>query len=118
MFLTFQVTTQVVIERKCTARCLQRVSREFVLIVYTIYIIGIISTEPHVASNVRYVTHLGVLRTPSSPLNENELRTHTLHSKVRYFHVTPLALGTKFPLKPGRAATDETVGRSRPKLAS
>ena len=43
--------------------------------------------------------------------NENKLRTHTLQSKVRYFHVTPLALGTKFPLKPGRAATDETVGR-------
>ena len=43
--------------------------------------------------------------------NENKLRTHTLHSKVRYFHVTPLALGTKCPLKPGRAATDETVGR-------
>ena len=35
--------------------------------------------------------------------NENKLRTHTLQSKVRYFHVTPLALGTKFPLKPGRA---------------
>ena len=50
--------------------------------------------------------------------NENKLRTHTLQSKVRYFHGTPLALVTKFPLKPGRAATDETVGRLRPKLAS
>ena len=25
----------------------------------------------------------------AKPYNENELLTHTLHSKVRYFHVTP-----------------------------
>ena len=78
--------------------------------------------------------------------NENKLRTHTLQatcgtlltseylltfpfrlvrtpyshlaSKVRYFHVTPLALRTNFPLKPGRAATDETVGRAAHKKLS
>ena len=52
--------------------------------------------------------------------NYSSMRTNSVLTpcKVRYFHVTPLALGTKFPLKPGRAATDETVGRSRPKLAS
>ena len=39
------------------------------------------TAEPH-ASNVRYITF-------SMSFNENKLRTHTLQSKVRYFHVTP-----------------------------
>ncbi|MDY4874402.1 MAG: hypothetical protein SO133_06045, partial [Alloprevotella sp.] len=38
--------------------------------------------DPHVATNVRYIAF-------SMSFNENKLRTHTLQSKVRYFHVTP-----------------------------
>ena len=34
------------------------------------------------SSNVRYIAF-------SMSFNENKLRTHTLQSKVRYFHVTP-----------------------------
>ena len=53
----FMVTTQVVIERQCTARCLQRVAprkwnpniRSF--IEYK----PLKSSEPHVESNVRYI---------------------------------------------------------------
>ena len=86
-------------QRESTAPC-KDVSKEFVLI-------GCVLRKRSVF--ILYFTH-------SHLFNENKLLTHT--SKVRYFHVTPLALGTKFPLKPGRAATDETVGRSRPKLAS
>ena len=88
-------------QRESTAPC-KDVSKEFVLIGYVLRKRSVF---------ILYFTHPHLF-------NENKLRTHTLQSKVRYFHVTPLALGTKFPLKPGRAATDETVGRSRPKLAS
>ena len=88
-------------QRESTAPC-KDVSKEFVLI-------GCVLRKRSVF--ILYFTHPHLF-------NENKLRTHTLQSKVRYFHVTPLTLGTKFPLKPGRAATDETVGRLRPKLAS
>ena len=88
-------------QRESTAPC-KDVSKEFVLI-------GCVLRKRSVF--ILYFTHPHLF-------NENNLRTHTLQSKVRDFHVTPLALGTKFPLKPGRAATDETVGRLRPKLAS
>ena len=62
-------TEFVLIARQCTARCLQRVAqrttRILYLVIYTCgsadskysipYYIGIISAEPHVASNVRYI---------------------------------------------------------------
>ena len=75
---------------------LQGVSTEFVLI-------GCVLRKRSVF--ILYFTHPHLF-------NENKLRTHKLQSKVRYFHVTPLALGKKFPMKPGRAATDETVRRT------
>ena len=67
---------------------------------------------PHVASNVRYIAFsLGMGPYLYLAFNENELLTHTLASKVRYFHVTPLQrrrLSSQQPqaaLKLGRAAS-------------
>ena len=44
---------------------------------------GVLLSLSHTpSSNVRYIAF-------SMSFNENKLRTHTLQSKVRYFHVTP-----------------------------
>ena len=76
------------------------VSKEFVLI-------GWVLRKRSVF--ILYFTH-------SHLFNENKLLTHTLQGAVlsRY----SLGLGNEVPVETCRAATDETVGRSRPKLAS
>ena len=72
-------------------RTLLGVSKEFVLIgcglrkrsVFILYF-----THPHL-------------------FNENKLRTHTLQSKVRYFHVTPLA----FSMRTNSVLTSQSLGK-------
>ena len=59
-------------QRESTAPC-KDVSKEFVLI-------GCVLRKRSVF--ILYFTHPHLF-------NENKLRTHTLQSKVRYFHVTP-----------------------------
>ena len=77
-------------------RTLLGVSKEFVLI-------GCVLRKRSVF--ILYFTHRHLF-------NENKLRTHTLQARCGTFTLLHLALGTKFPLRPGRAATDETVGRA------
>ena len=99
--------------------------------------IALESNVPHVARNVwlsgfqMFILFEVVINEPTFPLSHTLQATcGTLHfqrEQTPYSHLAKqgavlsrysMALGTKFPLKSGRAATDEIVGRLRPKLAS
>ena len=70
---------------KAMYRTLLGVSKEFVLI-------GCVLRKRSVF--ILYFTHPHLF-------NENKLRTHTLQSKVRYFHVTPIpSVLSRYPLGP------------------